>query len=217
MNSFSRPYNVLIADDHRLITEGISRILQEEEIIGRLYTVHNGREAVVTALSREVHCVIMDIHMPDLDGLEATRLIKKEKPGIRIIVVSMLDDVPTVSKMMRAGADGFLHKCAGKSELINALNKVMGGETYITPDILKILVAHMGRQQIPAQDVEKSLTPREIEIVRHIAEGLTNREISARLFISTGTVDTHRKNILAKLQLKNTALLVKYALEHKLL
>jgi len=149
--------------------------------------------------------------------LEATKLIKKEKPEIKIIVVSMLCDAAIVSKMMKAGADAFINKDTGKSELLKAINKVMHGEKYISPEISTNLFAHLSDRDISGTENEKHLTTREIEIIRYIADGLTNNEIADKLFLSTGTVDTHRKNMLAKLHLKNTAALVKYAADHKLL
>jgi len=152
-----------------------------------------------------------------LNGLEATKLIKKEKPFIKIIVVSMLCDASIVNKMLKAGADAFINKDTGKSELLKAIEKVILGEKYISPEISNNLFTHLTDRNVNASEKEKHLTTREIEIIRYIADGLTNIEIAAKLFLSIVTVDTHRKNMLAKLHLKNTASLVKYAAEHKLL
>jgi DNA-binding NarL/FixJ family response regulator len=159
----------------------------------------------------------MDINMPVLNGLEATKLIKKEKPEIKIIVVSMFCDAAIVNKMLKAGADAFINKDTGKSELLKAIDKVMKNEKYISPEISTNLFTHLTDRNVNAPDHEKHLTTREIEIIRYIAEGLTNHEIAHKLFLSPVTIDTHRKNILAKLHLKNSAALVKYAAEHKLL
>jgi DNA-binding NarL/FixJ family response regulator len=169
------------------------------------------------ALTHDIDCVIMDINMPQLNGLEATKVIKKERPHIKVIVVSMLCDASIVNKMLRAGADAFINKDVGKDELLKAIDKVMNDEKYISPDISLKLFTHLNDRNVTDTENEKHLTPREIEIIRHIAAGLTNIEIAAKLFLSTVTVDTHRKNMLAKLQLKNTATLVKYAADHKLL
>ena len=208
---------VLIADDHQLIIDGLSQILRTEKSIGTISSAINGRKALDMVLSGEVDCVIMDINMPELNGLEATKLIKKEKPFIRVIVVSMLCDASIVSKMLKAGADAFINKDTGKEELLKAIAKVMNGEKYISPEISNNLFVHLNDRNVNTNHDDKHLSPREIEIVRYIAEGLTNIEIAANLFLSTSTVDTHRKNVLAKLQLKNTAALVKYAAQHKLL
>jgi DNA-binding NarL/FixJ family response regulator len=217
MTQFLLPINLLIADDHQIITDGISQILQAEKMIGEIYIAKNGKEATEIALSADVDCVIMDINMPELNGLEATKIIKIENPAIKIIVVSMICDPSIVSKMLKAGADAFINKDTGKSELLKAIHKVMNGEKYISPEISNNLFIHLNDRSINTPVTETHLTKREIEIIKYIADGLTNNEIASKLFLSTVTVDTHRKNILAKLQLKNTASLVKYAAEHKLL
>ena len=217
MTAYKFPANLLIADDHQLITEGIAKLIEGENGIGEIYTVRNGRQAVDLALSKEIDCVIMDINMPVLNGVEATRLIKQAKPHVKVIVLSMLGDAAIVSKMLKAGADAFINKDTGKIELLLALEKVMVGEKYISPSIANNLVTLLTSRNVDKSGAEKHLTARELEIIRLIADGLTNHEISDRLFISAVTVDTHRKNILAKLHLKNTAALVKYAADHKLL
>ena len=217
MNYNQLPINLLITDDHQLITDGLSQILKAEKMIGEIYTAKNGREAVDKVLTHDIDCVIMDINMPELNGMEATRLIKKEKPEIKIIVVSMLCDPSVVSKMLKAGADAFINKDTGKIELLKAMQKVLNGEKYISPEISNELFQHLNDSHVNTSVNEKHLTKREIEIIRYIADGLTNNEIATKLFLSTVTVDTHRKNMLAKLHLKNTASLVKYAAEHKLL
>jgi DNA-binding NarL/FixJ family response regulator len=216
MNS-QAPINLLIADDHQLIIDGLIQILKEVKLIGSIRSAINGHEAVSIAINEDIDCVIMDINMPVLNGVDATKLIKKEKPAIKVIAVSMLCDASIVSKMLKAGADAFVTKDTGKNELLVAISKVMNDEKYISPAISQNLFSHLNDRMIDPHANSKHLTPREIEIIRYIAEGLTNVEIAANLFLSTSTVDTHRKNILAKLQLKNTAALVKYAAEHNLL
>jgi DNA-binding NarL/FixJ family response regulator len=119
--------------------------------------------------------------------------------------------------MLKAGADAFINKDTGKSELLKAIGNVMNGEKYISPEISTNLFTHLSDRNINSPENEKHLTKRELEIIRYIADGFTNIEIAGKLFLSTVTVDTHRKNMLSKLQLKNTASLVKYAAEHKLL
>ena len=212
-----QPINLLIADDHQLITDGLSQILRSEKTIAEIHTANNGKEAVDKVLAHDIDCVIMDINMPLLNGLEATKLIKKEKPAIKIIVVSMLCDASIVSKMLKVGADAFINKDTGKAELLKAIDKVMQDEKYISPEISNNLFRHLEDRTVNTPGNEKHLTTREIEILGYIANGLTNHEIADKLFLSVVTVDTHRKNMLAKLHLKNTASLVKYAAEHKLL
>lgn len=217
MKPYQLPINLLIADDHLLITEGISKILETEKMFGEIHTAQNGREATDKVMEIDIDCVIMDINMPVLNGLEATKLIKQQKPSVKVIVVSMLSDVAIVSKMIKAGADAFINKDTGKAELLKAIEIVMRGEKYISPLISSNLFTHLADRDVNKKVAEKQLTPREVEIIRLIADGLTNHEIAGRLFLSVVTVDTHRKNMLAKLHLKNTAALVKYASDHKLL
>ena len=217
MNHYQLPVNLLIADDHQLITDGLTKVLNEEEGIGEIYTARNGSEAVDKTMAHNIDCIIMDINMPVLNGLEATKLIKKDKPQIKVIVVSMQCDPSVVNKMLKAGADAFINKDTGTEELLKAIDKVMKGEKYISPEIATGLFTHLTDRNVNTPLSDKHLTGRETEIIRCIADGLTNNEIAAKLFISNVTVETHRKNILAKLQIKNTALLVKYAIEHNLL
>lgn len=217
MNRYVNPVNILIADDHQLIIDGLSTILTNEKTVGKIYSANNGKEAVDIALQNDIDCVIVDINMPVLNGLEATKVIKKEKPGIKIIVLSMQSDASIVNKMLKAGADAFVNKDTGKEELLRAIEKVMADGKYISPEIANNLFSHLSEKKIIDAEPGKRLTPRELEIVRYIAEGFTNNEIAKRLFLSISTVDTHRKNILSKLQLKNTASLVKYAADNNLL
>jgi DNA-binding NarL/FixJ family response regulator len=217
MSSESILLNLLIVDDHQLIIDGLSNILESEKIIDKIYTAANGKEAVEMAALQQVDCVIMDINMPVLNGLEATKQIKKANANIKVIVVSMLCDAVIVNKMLKAGADAFINKDTGKNELLKAIEKVMQGEKYISPAIASNLFTHLADPKITHSAIERHLTPREVEIIGYIAGGLTNNEIAAQLFLSPVTVDTHRKNMLAKLQLKNTAALVKWAADHHLL
>lgn len=129
----------------------------------------------------------------------------------------MLSDAPIVNKLLKAGADAFINKDTGKTELLRAIATVMGGKTYINPQISTNLFIHLADRNVASPDNPKYLTAREVEILGHIADGLTNQAIAGKLFLSTVTVDTHRRNMLAKLQLKNTVALVKYAADHGLL
>ena len=217
MENYLLPINLLIADDHQLFIDGLFKILENEKIIGEIFSVNNGKEVLETIGLQSIDCIIMDINMPVMNGLETTKQVKMNNPDIKIIVVSMQCDVSIVSKMLKAGADGFINKDTGKDELLTAINKVMGNEKYISPAISRNLFSFFSEKKNVSSENEKHLTVRELEIIKLIADGLTNQEIAAKLFLSIMTVDTHRKNMIAKLQLKNTASLVKYAFEHKLL
>jgi DNA-binding NarL/FixJ family response regulator len=217
MTNYRFPISILIADDHRLITDGLATILGTEKNISEIYTARNGKEAVELVMQHAIDCVIMDIDMPVLNGLEATKLIKHQKPNVKVIVVSMLSDAAIVNKLLRAGADAFINKDSGKAELLTAITEVIGGKKYISPDISAHLFARLSDRKTDDDLVQKQLTPRELEVLRHIGDGLTNQQIAEKLFLSTVTVDTHRKNMITKLNLKNTASLVRYAAEHGLL
>src|SRR3954465_6288608 len=161
MNYPILPINLLIADDHQLITEGLSKILEGVAMIGEIYTVSNGQEAVDKVAAFDIDCVIIDISMPVLNGLEATKLIKKEKPDIKVIVVSMFCDASIVNKLLKAGADAFINKNTGKCELLKAIDKVMQGEKYISPEIATNLFIHLNDRCVNTPDNDKHLTIRE--------------------------------------------------------
>lgn len=216
MIGYAKTYNLLIADDHQLMIDGLAGILKQEKLIATVYEAINGEEAVDIVMRHEIDCVLMDINMPKLNGLEATKLIKQKKPAIKIIVISMLSDAPVVIKLLKAGADGFVLKNTGREELLRAIEKVMNNEKFISNELNMNLYSHLGQARATGS-LNNTLTSRESEIIRYIADGMTNQEIAGKLFLSTSTVDTHRKNILAKLALKNTAALVKYAADNNLL
>lgn len=213
--AYQKTYSILIADDHQLIIDGISKILQEEKSISAVYTASNGQEAVDLLGRHDIDCVLMDLNMPVLSGYDATKIIKQQMPAVKIIVVSMLSDASVITKLLKAGADAFIIKNTGKEELLRAIAKVMSGEKYISQELSFNLYHQFGKKA--GTEKQDHLTPRELEIIKYIGEGMTNQEIAARLFLSSATVDTHRKNVLAKLELKNTAALIKYAAENNLL
>lgn len=210
------PVDILIADDHRIMVDGLCRILDDEKMIGNIHTAYDGKTAHALAQQHNIDCVIMDINMPVLNGIEATKLIKGDKPYVKVIMVSMLCDAGVVTKALKAGADAFIIKNTGKEELLRAITKVMNDEKYISAELSYNLLHTIHKQPAQSPSVS-SITQREKEIIRHIAEGFTNQQIADKLFISRRTVDTHRKNILHKLQLNNTAALIKYAADNNLL
>jgi DNA-binding NarL/FixJ family response regulator len=207
--------NILIVDDHQLVVDGLKRILKDVPGVSTVFEAKNGTEAIRMVQEQAIDCIFMDIDMPDINGIEATRIIRNSNQHIKIIMVSMHSDPGLVSRILRAGADGFVIKNAGKEELIISLEKAMSGEKYICKELSLHVWNHLAVQEDEHTHSKPSVSARELEIIRHIAAGETHQEIARKLFLSPATVDTHRKNILAKLQLKNIASLVRHAIESK--
>ena len=213
MSRYQLPINLLIADDHQLIIDGLIKILETEKTIGNIYSVNNGKEAVDKALTCNIDCVIMDINMPVLNGLEATKLIKKAKPEIKVIVVSMLCDASIVSKMMKAGADAFINKDTGKIELLKAIEKLRNNEKYISPEIAEKLLL----QNTDDKEPHELLSNREFEIFKLLAFGKTITQIAESLSLALTTVSTHRSKIMEKLNLTTNSALTRYAIAHHII
>lgn len=210
---------ILIADDHSMFIHGLKMILGSHKDFEVAGTASNGIEVLETLRHTPADVVIMDINMPVLSGYEAMLLVAKEFPKVRVLALSMLADKASVMKMLEAGAYGYLYKNADEQELTEAIRTVVQDAYFVTAEMQPVLEEFLKRQKDKQRgylsyDVHP-LSTREIEILKHIIEGLTNQEIADKLFLSNRTVDTHRKNILAKLDLKNTAALVKYAMEKK--
>lgn len=212
---------ILIADDHPFFRDGIHQLLIGQTGIGEIGEAANGKEVLQQLAKKEYDLVIMDIKMPQMSGIEATREIHKKYPKIKVLAISMYDEQTYIVKMLKAGAKGYLLKNSTKAELLKAISEVMRGESYFSREVSDIMFSHIasGKSIENGDDepVAQALTRREIEIIRMIAEELTNVEIGGKLNISPRTVDTHRRNLFQKLKVKNTAGLVKYAMKHGLL
>lgn len=211
----------LIVDDHQLFLEGLRYVLSKipnVEIVGE---ASNGEKAIEMALITKAEWILMDINMPHCDGVKATTQLKKLDPSIKIIAVTMHDDYSNIQQMIRAGVDGYVLKNTGSSELANAFDTIEKGQFYSSPVILDTLLRRKTPSSPPVRTSfhlhpNELLTSREKEVLPLLVEGLTSAEIAERLFVSESTVVSHRKNILHKLNLKNTSALVKYALENGL-
>ena len=201
--------NILIADDHQLFIEGLSMLVSRIEDIHIVGQAKNGKEVLELCKKQKIDLILMDLEMPEMGGIEATEIIKHDSPYIKIIAVTMLNDYNTIKKALRSGMDGYVVKNLGISELQNAIETVMKGQIYISPEISNILALGVAGRK-PNQLYIPALTRREKEIIELIVNGLTNDAIAEKLFLSPLTVSTHRKNVLSKLNLKNTAMLVKY-------
>jgi DNA-binding NarL/FixJ family response regulator len=208
-------YNILIVDDHQLIIDGLTGILKEEKLIGSIQSAINGQEAIERVMNNDIDCVLMDINMPLVNGYEATKIIKKQKPHIKVVIISMLSDDRVVEKLLKTGADAFMVKDIDRRELLEVIEKVMHNEKYISPE-LNFRLTNYYTMHEKNESIVAALAPREIEIIRYIEAGISTRQIAEKLSISISTVDTHLKNILAKLGLRNAAALRKYVIENGL-
>lgn len=203
--------SVLIADDHTIVRSGVRLLLEAESDIRVVGEALNGREALELAESLQPDVVLMDISMPEMDGLEATKQLKTRFPHINVLVLTMHRSDDYFFEMLKAGASGYILKGAKTSELINAVRIVQGGEVFIYPSMTQKLVQGYLQLAKWENEGEPSLSPREKEIFRLLAEGYSNKEIAEKLVISPSTVHSHRGNLMDKLGLGNRRELIQYA------
>ncbi|MCL5280949.1 MAG: response regulator transcription factor [Planctomycetes bacterium] len=208
---------ILLADDHTIVRDGLRQAFHEEgdmEVVGQ---VGDGHAAVEKARELRPDIVVMDINMPNLNGIEATRQIQREAPGVRVIALSMHAARPCIKEVFRAGAAAYLHKNCGFEELAHAVRTVAEGKTYVSPSISQIVVEELGRTEDETASTAFSLlTPREREILQRLAEGGTVKQIAQRLHVSHKTVEAHRLRIMNKLNVDTVAQLTKYAIQEGL-
>lgn len=211
--------NILVADDHEIVRDGIISILDREENIDTLYEAANGKEAISKCREHDdIDIVILDISMPDMDGIETAEKIKNIYPHIEIIALSMLKDEESIRKMLQAGASGYVLKSSGKPDLIQAIKNIKEGKPFYSDEVTFHVMKKFTENETETKTKEQEeLTKREVEILQLIAKEYTNKEIGEKLYISKRTVDTHRTNLLRKTNSKNTAGLVRYAIKNDLL
>jgi two-component system, NarL family, response regulator NreC len=207
---------ILIADDHRILRAGLKSLLDLDANLVVVGEATTGREALLAAQELKPDILLLDISMPETDGAETTRALLKAVPGLRVLILTMHEDQALVQEYLRAGASGYIIKRAAESELIDAIYAVWRGMVYIHPSLVMSLVSP-APQPLPNQAQPELLTAREMEVLRLIVQGHTNREISALLNISIRTVETHRSNIMEKLNAHSRVELVRYANQHGLL
>jgi two-component system response regulator NreC len=205
---------VLLAEDHTIVRKGILSILSAENEIEVIGEAENGREAVQMVEKLHPDVVVMDISMPILNGLEATRQIKKRFPKMKILILSMHTAEDYVFEILDAGAAGYILKKDAPSELISAIQAAERGDKYLSPSISHVVVnGYLSeRKSKPKKEKKDILTSREKEVLQLIAEGHTNRQIAEKLYISIKTVETHRTHIMDKLDIHTAAELTQYAL-----
>ena len=211
---------ILIVDDHQLIIDGLKSLLANENNMAIVAEANNGKEAVEIMSKISVDIVLMDVEMPVMNGWDATKIIVSLYPKIKVIALTTFSEKAIVKKMLSAGASGYILKNIKKEILIEAIVAVHNGEKYLSSEISLALLKPSAEEVIKPHKQPSSLhllSAREIEILKLIAEGLSNNEIGEKLFISPKTVKAHRENIMQKLDLHNVVGLVRYAIDNGLI
>ncbi len=205
---------IVLADDHQMIIDGLKMLIDDMKGIEVVGEAANGREAVRLVKELEPDIIIIDVAMPELNGIEATRQIASECPGVKIIVLSMHSEKRFVSLMFKAGAKAYLSKENAFKELSSAIKAVMADTSYLSPNIATALVEDYVEvvKAVPDRLGASALSPRELEVMQLLAEGRTTREAAETLYVSIKTVEAHRRNIMEKLGLKGVAELTRYAI-----
>ena len=210
--------HVLLVDDHAILREGIKALLEKRDNIEVVAEATNGREAISKLTQFRPDVVVLDISMPLMDGLEAARQMKREDPEVKILVLTMHNDEEYFFQLLRAGVSGYVTKKTASRELVSAIEAAYKGESFFCPSMAKHLLSNYLKLDKTTQNVEQvELTPREREVVKLIAEGHTNQQIADLLHRSVKTIESHRANILRKLDIHDSIELVKYAVRKKLI
>lgn len=208
---------LFVVDDHPIFIDGIVNLLKDTpgfEIIG---TASNGQEFLDKIKQNEPDIVLMDINMPVMDGIEATQKLKTEHPKVKVIALTMFNDIRFIKDLLEIGAKGYVLKNISREDLIKAIHTVSDGKPFLDSAVQEKVISSMSASDDEEFDEKEAdlmvqnITSRELEILQLIALGMTSQDISQKLFISKNTVETHRKNLLAKLNVKNTASLLKFA------
>ncbi|MGZ3862651.1 MAG: response regulator [Bacteroidia bacterium] len=217
MSAFlSRKYRVYIVDDHQIMIDGITALLKNSpdfEIVGQQT---NPLLAIEDIKTKKADILISDISMKEMTGIDLAKRMHMEMPGLKILALSMYGDRETISEMLEAGIHGYLLKNTGTDELVAALTKLANGNNFFSDEVTAEIMKYMSQPKVAEQKETVTLTAREIEIVKLIAEEFSNAQIGDKLFISERTVETHRKNIFRKTNTKSVAGLIKYAITNKL-
>jgi len=205
---------VLLAEDHTIVRKGLCALLDAEPGIEVIGEAQDGREALLKAEQLHPDIVLMDISMPGLNGLEATRQIKKRFPEVKVLILTVHSDEEYIRQILQAGASGYLVKQAAPQELISAIEAIQSGESYLSPSVSKKVVREYVQHAAGAEeeDSHQRLTDREREVLQLIAEGNSTRDIAELLHLSVKTAETHRARLMGKLDIHSTAELTQYAI-----
>ena len=210
------PVKVLVVDNHPIVRAGVIDLLRTHNCLKVIGEATNGKEALVKARELQPDVALVDINLPKLNGLQLIKSLRDKQPGIKVLVLSMQEPELLADQIIQSGALGFVNKRAASTELVTALETVAGGGTFFGSHFTEIMMRSFSRE---AQSQRLPLSQREREVLTGIAEGLTNREVAARLHIGVRTVDTHRERIVRKLNIRSTqsaAGLTRFAIQHGL-
>jgi DNA-binding NarL/FixJ family response regulator len=208
---------ILLADDHEVVRSGLRMVLDAVPDLEVVAEAGDGAEAVKTALAERVDLAVLDVSMPRMTGLQAAVELRRREPKMRVLMLSMHDDERYFFEALKAGASGYVLKTAANRDLIEACRAAMRGEPFLYPAAVTALIRdYLERAQSGETTPKDPLTPREVEVVKLIAEGDTSEEIAGQLFISKKTVDRHRANVLEKLRMRNRVELTRYAIRRGL-
>lgn len=209
--------SILLADDHKIIRDGLKSLLDKQPDIVVLGEADNGREAVALAHQHRPNVIVLDVSMPDLNGMEAAEQLSSELPECKIIALSMHSDKRFVARMLKAGASAYLLKNSAFDELVDAIKCVLAGETFLSPLIANVVIRDYVANVAPQQVSDAALlSSRERQVLQLLAEGKSTKQIAGDLFVSVKTIESHRKNIMHKLQIYNLADLIKFAIREGL-
>ena len=209
--------NVFIVDDHRMVIEGLCLLLQDVPDLKIAGTAISGEEAIARIPNAEVDVVLLDINMPGINGIDTCKQLLKSNPELKIVAISMHKESSLIKLMLSNGAKGYVLKNAGQDEVITAITEVYNGKNYLDHDVSEIVLnSVMSQTSKKSSNPFPSLSPREKDVLHCILDELTTNEIAERLHISFGTVETHRRNMLIKTGARNTAGLVRIAIEYEL-
>ena len=207
---------ILLADDHGLVRRGLRLILDAQPDLEVVAEAGDGAEAVKLALTPDVDLAILDISMPRMTGLQATRELQQRRPDLRVLILSMHESEQYLYEALRAGASGYVVKKVADRDLVEACRATMRGEPFLYPGAVTALIKDYLRRARNGENGDDPLTPRETEVVKLVAESYTNRQIAEALVISEKTVDRHRANILEKLGMRDRVELTRYAIRNRL-
>lgn len=207
---------VIIADDHKIVVDGLVSILKEETDIEVVGTTLDGEGVLQLVATNEVDVAILDIEMPGLTGVQLSELLKKKYPEIKILILSMYKTQGFVKKLISIGANGYILKNKGSDELVKAIRSIHAGKSFVGQEITEILIETLRSDDRKKETSKIKLTKREKEVLALIVMGLTSYEIGKKLFISSSTVDTHRKHLIEKAGVRNSKELIRYAMLNNL-